>query len=298
MLSPHALGATLYVPATRPALIDAASGAIPAARSIVLCLEDAVAASDIHLAEQNLASMLPALGPDREGPLVYVRPRDLAMLTRILGFDGIDRIQGFVLPKVTTDSLPRWLALLTATAHEIMPTIEGPEAFDRAELSRLRRQLAGWEPRTRAVRIGGNDILGALGLRRSRHRTAYDTPLGEAINAIAGTFIPAGMAVAAPVFEHFADLELLAEEVERDLEHGLFTKTAIHPDQITAIHDLYRACVHDVTEARAILQEAAPAVFGSRGSMCEPSTHTAWARNILARADAHGIAATNDQLAA
>ena len=297
MLSPHALGATLYVPATRQDLLAATTGAIPGARSLVICLEDAVRPDHIPMAEKNLAGMLIDL-PDDVQPMIYVRPRDLAMLTRLLGLVGIDRVQGFVLPKVTTDSLPRWLALLTATTHEIMPTIEGQEAFDRSELAILRRQLAGWEHRTRAIRIGGNDILGAMGLRRSRYRTAYDTPLGDAINAIAGTFIPSGLAVAAPVFEHFGNLDLLAQEVERDLEHGLFTKTAIHPTQINAIHDLYRPCDADVVEARNILAENAPAVFGSRGSMCEPSTHIGWARNIITRANAYGIALAGDQLAA
>ena len=46
--SPYALGATLYMPATRPDILDMVSGEkIQGLRSLVLCLEDAVAAADV-----------------------------------------------------------------------------------------------------------------------------------------------------------------------------------------------------------------------------------------------------------
>src|SRR3546814_4955668 len=52
--------------------------------------------------------------------------------------------------------------------HRIMPTIEGEEAFDRSALARLCDQLQPYSERVSAVRIGGNDILALLGIRRSR----------------------------------------------------------------------------------------------------------------------------------
>src|SRR3546814_11344716 len=70
--------------------------------------------------------------------------------------------------------------------HRIMPTIEGEEAFDRSALARLCDQLQPYSERVSAVRIGGNDILALLGIRRSRYRTAYDGPLGNVIRDIAG----------------------------------------------------------------------------------------------------------------
>ena len=49
--SPYALGATLYMPATRPDILDMVSGEkIQGLRSLVLCLEDAVAATDVQQA--------------------------------------------------------------------------------------------------------------------------------------------------------------------------------------------------------------------------------------------------------
>lgn len=289
------LGATLYVPATNPAARTMAYGAIDDLRSMVVCLEDSVRDDQVDAALDDLAALLKALVAKVPTLSIYVRPRDFRMLPQLLKMEGIDRIDGFVLPKVTTQSLPVWLTALMHEDHRIMPTIEGEDAFDRMALARLCDQLKPYAERVSAVRIGGNDILGLLGIRRSRYRTAYDGPLGSVIRDIAGTFIPNGFSVAAPVFEHFSSPDVLRREVEQDIEHGLLTKTAIHPDQIAIIHSVYRPDVQEMAEARAILSHEAPAVFGRNGSMCEPATHAPWAGMVVKRAQTHGVAGPDQQ---
>lgn len=287
------LGATLYVPAINPGLRGIAYGAISNLRSMVVCLEDAILEDQIPSAISRLEALLADIAVSPPTVAVYVRPRNLRMLSDLLQLEGIERITGFVLPKMTTQSLPVWLTTLMHSEHCIMPTIEGKDAFDRSALARLCDQLLPYAERVTAIRIGGNDILAMLGIRRSRVRTAYDGPLGSVIRDIAGTFIPSGFSVAAPVFEHFAAPDVLRREVEQDIEHGLLTKTAIHPDQIAIIHAVYRPDVHEMAEARAILSQEAPAVFGSNGSMCELATHAPWAGMIIKRAQAHGVAGTD-----
>ncbi|OYY73249.1 MAG: hypothetical protein B7Y40_10210 [Gammaproteobacteria bacterium 28-57-27] len=87
-------------------------------------------------------------------------------------------------------------------------------------------------------------------------------------------------------------LELLAEEVNEDLLHGLIGKTAIHTNQVPLIESHYRVCPNDIQTAQMILQEHSPAVFGHEGSMCEISTHKSWAKNILTRIQPFGAIAT------
>ena len=292
------LGATLYVPAINPTARAMAYGAIQDLRSMVVCLEDSIRDHQAPEALKALETLLNDLA-EKPSPLsVYVRPRNFQMLTKLLQMEGIERIDGFVLPKVTTQSLPVWLTALMHSEHRIMPTIEGEDAFDRAALSRLCDQLQPYAERVSAVRIGGNDILALLGIRRSRFRTAYDGPLGNVIRDIVGAFIPNGFSVAAPVFEHFSTPEILRFEVEQDIEHGLLTKTAIHPDQISIIHSVYRPNAREMTEARAILSHEAPAVFGGNGSMCEPATHAPWAGMIIKRAQTHGVSGSYEQSSA
>lgn len=287
-MSRHVLGATLYIPAIRPNLAATLADEDLALRSAVVCLEDSVGEADLDVARGTFAAFVASHKPGGTCR-VYARPRDQAMLAWMLSLEGIENIDGFVLPKVTTQNISAWLELVMKTGHAIMPTIEGEEAFDIAALQVLRAQLLPFVRQVDAIRIGGNDILNILGARRSRYRTAYDGPLGQVIRDFAATFIPAGFAVSSPVFEHFGAPDVLAEEIERDLEHGIMTKTAIHPEQVRQIHAAYRPSVADLADARRILDENALAVFGSDGSMCEPATHRSWAANILARAQAFGL---------
>ncbi|GGD56243.1 HpcH/HpaI aldolase/citrate lyase family protein [Croceicoccus mobilis] len=287
-MSRHILGATLYIPATRPNIETTLHDEELGLRSAVICLEDSVGETDIERAQAAFEQFLRGHQPAGECR-VYARPRDIAMLAWMLRQPGIEKIAGFVLPKITTTNIGQWLELLLNSEHAIMPTIEGEEAFDLSALQTMRAQLLPFVRRVDAIRIGGNDILNILGARRSKNRTAYDGPLGQVIRDFAATFIPAGFSVSSPVFEHFARFDILEEEIERDLEHGVMTKTAIHPDQVRQIHALYRPRADEVAEARAILASDALAVFGSNGSMCEPATHRSWAATIMSRAQAFGI---------
>ncbi len=286
---PCHLGATLYVPATRSDLVTVARGRRwPDLRSLVIDLEDAVADRDVERAEAGLADALPQL-ECADGPLVFVRARDADMLERLVELPGIANVTGFVLPKVTPDTLPRSLAALLPGCHAIMPTIETRDAFDPAAMRRLREQLTAVHDRVPVVRIGGNDLLQLLGCRRAANRTAYDGPLGRIIADLVATFVPWGFAMSAPVMERFDAPALLAEEVERDLEHGLVTKTAIHPDQVAMIHRAYAVASEAHANALRILAEDAPAAFASDGTMSEPATHRGWARAIIERARVFGI---------
>lgn len=293
-LDPVSLGATLYVPATRgdlsAILLD---GRWPNLRSAVICLEDSIRSDEVGLALCRLEAFARVLR-DRQAaggalPMVFVRPRDAAMLARILAFPGIEHFAGFVLPKATADSLPAYLGVLAFDHHLLMPTLESRDVFDAAEMRRLREQLLAIRDRVLALRIGGNDLLQQLGTRRSAVRTIYDGPLGPVIAELVGMFAPWGFALSAPVFEKFDNIALLREEVGRDIEHGLLTKTAIHPAQIEAIQELYAVDAGELLEARAMLDEASGAVFALNGAMCEPATHRRWAAAIVRRANCFGV---------
>jgi citrate lyase beta subunit len=90
--------------------------------------------------------------------------------------------------------------------------------------------------------------------------------------------------------ERFDDPVLLREEMLRDLDHGLTSKTAIHPAQVPVIQNALAVSSADLAEAHAIGDASAPAVFASGGRLCEPATHTRWATTIIRRAALFGVA--------
>ena len=290
MLDAISLGATLYLPATRPDLAAILSGArFPQLRSAVVCLEDSIRPEEVPGALTNVTRLLEEATEAAGRPRLFIRPRDPAMLSRLLALPGIERVDGFVIPKATPDSLPPYLSELQCDRHMLMPTLETPEAFDAVEMRRLREQLLAIRGKVLAIRIGGNDLLQTIGARRSAVRTLYDGPLGSAVAALVAAFAPFGFSLSSPVFEHFGCRSVLREEVERDIEHGLLTKTAIHPAQVSAIQELYAVRADEMAEARAILAGDSPAVFAVGASMCEPATHRRWAEATLRRAECFGL---------
>jgi citrate lyase beta subunit len=293
-ISPIALGATLYMPALRDDIVDIIMGRkLPGLRSLVLCLEDALADCDIEDARANLRCILSRLeGEGRNrlgGPLIFVRPRSVAMAAEIALEPMIAQIDGFVAPKVRNGQVASWTEITAGTQLYLMPTLETAEVFDAVAMRDLRDELRqDGGGRILALRIGGNDLLSCLGLRRSPNATLYEGPLGHVVAMLAGLMIPAGFNLTAPVFEAFTDYATLSRELEADLRHGLVGKTAVHPCQVGMIQDAFRVSPADHAQAQEIIGSSL-AVFQRDGVMCEPKTHLAWAARILERAHYYGF---------
>lgn len=294
-ISPFALGATLYMPATRPDLIDVVCGRkIEGLRSLVICLEDAIAEKDVAAALGNLEALLRNIeilgGRPAKAPLLFIRPRNPAMAAKLNDWSLIDLVDGFVAPKLDLSSLRAWESAMSHPDLWLMPTLETAAVYDPNAMVELRDALhSELYGRIIALRIGGNDLMGCLGIRRSPARTLYDSPMGYVIPMLCGIMGAAGFALTAPVFERLDNLTLLEEELALDITHGLVGKTAIHPSQIAIIHRALRVSVEDLNSARLILSDDAAAVFKHSGAMCEPATHWKWAKNILERAHWHGV---------
>ncbi len=293
-ISPYALGATLYMPATRTDILDVVLGQkIEGLRSLVVCLEDAVKESEVDQALANLKSLLKGIhalgGRPEKGPLLFVRPRDAQMAAKLNEWPLMGHVDGFVAPKLNLASLKSWEKGVTRPGLMLMPTLETADVYDPAAMVELREALNGTlRDRIIALRIGGNDLMGCLGLRRSPTRTLYQSPMSYVIPMLCGV-MGSAFRMTAPVFERMDNLELLEEELALDIEHGLVGKTAIHPSQIPVIHKALRVSVDDLNSARLILNDGAAAVFKHGGAMCEPATHHQWAKNIVARAHWHGV---------
>lgn len=283
------LGATLYVPATRPDLTDILiREKLPWLRSVIICTEDAIHDHELTIALDNIAHALQHCS--KPGPAVFVRVRNAQVLKRVLSMLGVNRIDGIVWPKATPDNIP-FLAEIVADQPRlwVMPTLETVDAFDRRRLEAIREALTQLINPVLCLRIGGNDLLSLLCLKRPKAMTIYDTPLGTVIDDIVLTFAPAGYEIAAPVFDHLDSMETLARETALDVAHGLLSKTAIHPAQVPVIEAVYRVMPEDQELAKRILDPAASAVFQYAKQMCEPATHRRWAERLLLRTEIFGL---------
>jgi citrate lyase beta subunit len=286
------LGASLYVPATRDDLVAIANGRkFPELRSVIFCTEDAVRQEDLRRALDNVRNMLRHL-ENTPGLMRFVRVRNPSVLATLLQMDGIERLTGFVLPKITRENLEQFRPAFTSPHRfDVMLTLETTEVFDAGEMAALRSELLQpvYRDRILSLRIGGNDLLNLLGLRRPRGRTIYRTPIGSTIDQLVTTFRPHGFNLTGPVFDYLDQGKVLSRETADDLAHGLFGKTAIHPRQVPLIESAYRVKASELHMAERILDESAPAVFRFCEAMCEPATHRRWASLIRDRARLYGV---------
>lgn len=291
MVNITSLGASLYVPATHKDLQEIANGELLRdLRSVIFCTEDSVAESELSYALFNLGLALQKM-PDSSSLARFVRVRNPYVMQRVLEMPGSEKLDGFVLPKATRFNFDDYFQQICNTKHMLMPTLETIEVFSSTEMQLFRECLErpSVKDRILAIRIGGNDLLALLGIRRPRNLTIYKTPLGPVIGNLVATFRPYGFVLTAPVFEHLDSTELLLKEVQEDLAHGMVGKTAIHPSQIDLIEQLYRVKHNDLEVALRIIDKDSPPVFKMCGSMCEVSTHSSWAHGVVKQAQVFGI---------
>lgn len=296
-LNYYRLGASMYTPATYCYQESTGENNELAnymnknniAKSIVICTEDAVTDGDLPIALDNISKALPLL---KETPtLRFIRPRNEAVLEALLAMDGIDNIDGFVLPKFDLDNAERYREILKVKPNLcVMPTIETRIAFNCDRLEELRKIMDTFSNKILCIRIGGNDLLNLLGIKRPKRLTIYETAIKSAIDNCISVFRLADYRLSSPVYEYIDQhmFGVLREELERDIAYGFYAKTAIHPDQVELIQSTYRVCPKDVEIARQIL-ESDKAVFKSQGQMCEPATHIAWAKETLKKSTALNI---------
>ena len=287
-VSPYALAATMYVPATHESLTAVLSGEkYPGLRSVVVCLEDAISLEDTQQAVDNLNHALQNLN-SQSGPHRFIRPRTPELAKSLINAMDLSMVCGFVLPKFGLQNVEAWLKATADTHLCWMPTLEDKFAHDAREMREL-AEINEEEIRQRILmyRIGGNDLMSCLGLRRPKALTLYDTPVGYTIKMLTTTFKSCGYELSAPVFEQIDNPTLLMRELTYDLAHGFISKTAIHPSQINLINESFKVSQDEYQEAMQIINSN-QAVFKCNGAMAEPATHMNWAKAVIEKGLGNG----------
>ncbi len=100
IVSGYHLGERLCMPISHHKAGGLLAGEIPApSRSIVLCLEDSLAESDVERGIAIMRRSLSEMKTLRKGN-IFVRPRSLEMAHRLAGLHQIERNSRFVAPKI------------------------------------------------------------------------------------------------------------------------------------------------------------------------------------------------------
>lgn len=223
----YGLGATLYMPATRPNIHqEILSKKHEGLTSLVIDLEDAVGDNEVTGAEEMLINeLLKLYGELNKGflsymdlPLMFIRIRNLEQFKRVteqLG-DAINLLTGVVLPKFSAengDDLLMEVRRIHSNDHPFyaMPILETAKVIQKEtrmeELISIKNLLDRYKDNILNVRIGATDFCGLYGIRRSADTTVYDIAvLRDCISDIINVFqrFDSAYVVSGPVWEYFS----------------------------------------------------------------------------------------------
>jgi citrate lyase beta subunit len=288
-MSQSTLHPTLYTPAIMAAdkqikLVNHDDGMNGIWR-IVLCTEDSIREEDIPEALDTMRTVLAAKRRN-SGVAVYVRVRNPEVMAQVLTLPNADKLEGFVIPKADPASFPLYADQVAGRDFRLMPILESHLMFNDGFRASLRAVLGLYRDQIECLRIGANDLMGHLGIRRDDELfTIYDTPVGNLIYQVINEFRGVdGYTITAPVFECFDQKydPLLLREVRQHMMNGLYGQTVIHTRHLRPIRDAYRVSDDDLKSAQGIVGTST-AVLGLNGKMDERATHFKWAELIIER---------------
>jgi len=223
----YGLGATLYMPATRPNIHqEILSKKHEGLTSLVIDLEDAVGDNEVDRAEMLLMTeLLKLYGELNKGflsfvdlPLMFIRVRNIEQFRRVneqLG-EATKLLTGVVLPKFTAERSEELLTeVLKIHSNEhpfyAMPILEAAIVIQKEtrmeELMNIKHLLDRYKENILNVRIGATDFCGLYGIRRSADTTVYDIAvLRDCISDIINVFqrFDCPYVISGPVWEYFS----------------------------------------------------------------------------------------------
>ncbi|MGP0579250.1 HpcH/HpaI aldolase/citrate lyase family protein [Paenibacillus peoriae] len=236
----YAIGAALYMPATRPEVAEEIkNGKHEGLTTVILDLEDAIGDQQVGQAEQSLAQQLlqllsyvrTGMMSEQQLPLLFVRVRSVEQLERLLNGLGesLSLLTGFVLPKFSSDNGRAYFALIaeynrnmhTGAGNESnmpvlygLPILESSKIIYREtrwnELLSIKEILDEYQEYVLNVRIGATDFSSLYGLRRSPDITIYEIAvIRDCIADIINLFgrVGSNYVISGPVWEYFSHRE-------------------------------------------------------------------------------------------
>ncbi|GKW45659.1 HpcH/HpaI aldolase/citrate lyase family protein [Planococcus sp. NCCP-2050] len=324
-----ALGAALYTPGSRRDIAtkilagNYSRGAFSGLATLIICLEDAVADSELPEAEKNVADQLKRLHAANPyqlavSPALFLRIRSAAQLDALIAAAGktLGVLTGIVFPKCDTENLRAFFQALDRASEAAgrnlyaLPLLETKEVLYKETRQQTLKEIYGIlkeeADRILTVRVGATDFSSLYGLRRPVERTIYDVHVvRDCLVDILNQFGRAedGFTVSGPVYEHFSTVhfpfvaseaeKVLWEEVQLDVLNGFKGKTCIHPSQIMTVNAGYIVTKETYDDASLILAESGKfnGILQSptRNKMNEVKPHLSWARKIAAQAEVYGV---------
>lgn len=310
---PYSVGALLYCPATNCRTAEqVVSEAFGKPYSLALCLEDSIADRAVEKGEAQVKKTLEEVQAFRERkafylPKIFIRVREPEQVERLAAAIDGDALFGFIFPKFNAENAGAYLDQFQRAKDRLakrlymMPILENGRILDlkerRDELYVIKELLDKVSGDVLNIRVGGNDLCNAFGLRRRWSHTIYDIgPVADILRDIVSVF-GRDYVVSGPVWEYFEGehwQEGLERELALDQLNGFLGKTVIHPRQIGVVNESMKVSEQDLEDALRILnwdgdRELLVEKNSASQRMTEVKTHGKWAKKIRILSRIYGV---------
>ncbi|RKD25275.1 Citrate lyase beta subunit [Caminicella sporogenes DSM 14501] len=224
----RALGATLYMPATKRKIAeDIIKKKHVGLTSMVLCLEDAIGDREIEKAENALLENLKKIKTAIENgeveyqdvPFIFVRVRNSEQILRLFNKCGslLKLLTGFCFSKFSCKNGKKYFDELKKINQKLKKTLYGMPILEtediiyielrRETLYKINEILQENNDLVLNIRIGATDFSSLFGIRRSCDTTVYDIHvIRDCITDIINFFcrVDRDYVLSGPVWEYFS----------------------------------------------------------------------------------------------
>lgn len=267
----------LYVPGDRPDRLEKA--AQRAGDAVIADLEDAVNVDRKDAALASVLAWAPSVAVD--GPELWVRinpgPRGHDELAALA---GLERLTGVVLAKADSAGVAR--------AAEALPARVALTALVETAAALLELPALAAHPRVRQLGLGEADLAAELGIARDELSVLGPLRAQAVIaSAAAGKNGPTG-----PVHLDIRDLDGLRASTEALRRAGFAARSAIHPDQVAVIEQVFTPSPTEIAEARTVVlawdESGEGVAVDAKGRMVDEAV-VRLSRRTIATADRLGL---------
>lgn len=269
----------LYVPGDRPDRLEKALS--KAGDAVIADLEDAVAPSRKDLALTTVLAWLDALAPGTQA-WVRVAAGDRAV-EELSALGECPRLDGVVLAKASVARVEQ--------ADRVLPARLPVAGLVETAAALLELPALAHHPRVAHLGSGEADLAAELGIGPGE--TTVLGPVRAQIviaSAAAGCAAPTG-----PVHLDLRDLDGLRASTAALKQAGFGARSAIHPDQVAVIEEVFTPTATEAETARETVQAWDAAVadgtgvaVDARGRMVDEAV-VRLARRVVATADRLGV---------
>jgi len=288
----------LFVPGDSPSKLEKAR--LSGADALILDLEDSIASERKAEARAITLAFLNEFASRADRPRLFVRVNGLH--TGLTDDDlqvVAGRPDGVMLPKAEGGASIIHLDAKLA-AREAMYGLDEAHVrilaltTETAKALFLAGTYAGASPRLTGLTWGAEDLSAELGAETNRdHDGRFLDPYRLARSLCLAAAAAAAVQAIDTVYVDFRNAEGLRRETEEARRDGFTAKLAIHPAQVAVINEVFTPTPAAIAKAQAIVAafaaEPGAGVVGIDGVMYD-RPHLARARDLLARAQAAGVA--------